>query len=84
MEKEKKNGSNENSAMVEYKPGTAFPGRLGRAIGGSSPAWPAPLRAKEGAPNVLFIVLKPDRLGQREQVLQQRARRSEAEPRGAQ
>jgi arylsulfatase len=42
-------------ALKEYKPGTTFPGRMGRTIGESSPAWPAPLRAKEGAPNVLFI-----------------------------
>src|SRR5262245_55406011 len=64
MEKEKKNGGSANSAMVEYKPGTAFPGRLGRTIGESSPAWPAPLRAKEGAPNVLFIVLDDTGFGQ--------------------
>jgi arylsulfatase len=30
---------------------------MGRTIGESSPAWPAPVRAKPGAPNVLFIVL---------------------------
>jgi arylsulfatase A-like enzyme len=59
-----KNGSDPNSAMVEYKPGTAFPGRLGRTIGESSPAWPKPLRAKEGAPNVLFIVLDDTGFGQ--------------------
>jgi arylsulfatase A-like enzyme len=44
-------------ALKEYKPGTTFPGRMGRTMGESEPAWPAPLRAKEGAPNVLFIVL---------------------------
>ena len=44
-------------ALKEYKPGTTFPGRTGRTMGESEPAWPAPLRAKEGAPNVLFIVL---------------------------
>jgi len=43
--------------MVEYKPGTAFPGVIGRTWDQSSPAWPAPLRAKPGAPNVLFIIL---------------------------
>ena len=43
--------------LVEYKPGTAFPGVIGRTIGKSSPAWPAPIRAREGTPNVLFIVL---------------------------
>ncbi len=44
-------------ALKEYKPGTTFPGRMGRTLGDSEPAWPAPRRAKEGAPNVLFIVL---------------------------
>src|SRR5262245_32517625 len=46
-----------NAELKEYKPGTTFPGRMGRTIGESSPAWPAPVRAKPGAPNVLFIVL---------------------------
>jgi arylsulfatase A-like enzyme len=50
--------------MKEYKPGTAFPGRMGRTIGESEPAWPAPLRAKERAPNVLFIVLDDTGFGQ--------------------
>ena len=44
-------------AIKEYEPGTAFPGVMGRTVGESSPAWPRPLRAKPGAPNVLFIVL---------------------------
>jgi arylsulfatase len=44
-------------AIKEYEPGTAFPGVMGRTIRESSPAWPRPLRAKPGAPNVLFIVL---------------------------
>ena len=43
-------------ALKEYKPGTTFTGRMGRTIGESEPAWPSPLRAREGAPNVLFIV----------------------------
>jgi len=43
--------------LKEYKPGTAFPGVIGRTFDVSSPAWPAPLRAREGAPNVLFIIL---------------------------
>ena len=42
--------------LKEYKPGTAFNGVIGRTFDVSSPAWPAPLRAKDGAPNVLFIV----------------------------
>jgi arylsulfatase A-like enzyme len=44
-------------AIKEYEPGTAFPGVMGRTIGESSPAWPRPLRAKPGSPNVLFLVL---------------------------
>ena len=42
--------------LKEYKPGTTFPGIVGRTVDQSQPAWPEPLRAKEGAPNVLFIV----------------------------
>lgn len=33
-------------AIKEYKPGKAFPGRMGRTIGESEPVWPAPLRAR--------------------------------------
>ena len=44
-------------ALKEYKPGTAFTGVVGRTYDVSEPAWPEPPRAKEGAPNVLFIVL---------------------------
>ena len=44
-------------AITEYKPGTTFPGVIGRTAEVSKPAWPEPNRAKEGAPNVLFIVL---------------------------
>ena len=51
-------------ALKEYKPGATFPGRMGRTIGESDPAWPAPLRAKKGAPNVLFIVLDDTGFGQ--------------------
>ncbi|MGH6951019.1 MAG: arylsulfatase [Vitreimonas sp.] len=43
--------------LKEYKPGTAFPGEVGRTPDVSSAAWPAPNRAKKDAPNVLFIVL---------------------------
>src|SRR5215475_14022218 len=64
MAKGKKNEPNSNIALVEYQPGTAFPGVIGRTIGESSPAWPAPLRAKEGAPNALFIVLDDTGFGQ--------------------
>ena len=43
--------------IVEYPHGTTFPGKIGRTVSQSSPAWPAPTRAREGAPNVLFFVL---------------------------
>jgi arylsulfatase A-like enzyme len=51
-------------ALKEYKPGTAFPGVIGRTVDVSQPAWPQPLRAKEGAPNVLFIVQDDTGFGQ--------------------
>ena len=50
--------------LVEYKPGTKFPGVIGRTVDQSSPAWPQSERAKEGAPNVLFIVLDDLGFGQ--------------------
>jgi arylsulfatase A-like enzyme len=48
----------------EYKHGTAFPGVIGRTVEDSSPAWPEPIRAKDGAPNVLFFVLDDVGYGQ--------------------
>ena len=53
-----------SAELKEYRPGTTFPGRMGRTIGESSPAWPAPVRAKPGSPNVLFIVLDDTGFGQ--------------------
>ena len=50
--------------LNEYKWGTAFPGRIGRTIQESDPYWPAPARAKEGAPNVLYIVIDDTGFGQ--------------------
>ena len=44
------------SDFVEYKPGTPFPGVIGRTLDESSPAWPEPIRVKEGAPNVIVFV----------------------------
>ncbi|HME49302.1 arylsulfatase [Mycobacterium sp.] len=44
-------------ALTEYQPGTTFPGTIGRTPDESTPAWPAPTRAPDGAPNVLFIVI---------------------------
>src|SRR5512136_696503 len=51
-------------ALKEYKPGTAFTGVIGRTFDVSEPAWPAPLRAKKDAPNVLFIVQDDTGFGQ--------------------
>ena len=50
--------------LTEYEPGTTFPGVIGRTSEESSPAWPAPLRAGPGAPNVLMIVLDDTGYGQ--------------------
>ena len=50
--------------LKEYKPGAAFIGVIGRTFDVSSPAWPEPLRAKDGAPNVLFIVQDDTGFGQ--------------------
>jgi len=50
--------------LNEYKPGTAFSGVIGRTYDQSEPAWPEPLRAKEGAPNVLFFILDDTGFGQ--------------------
>ena len=44
-------------SLKEYKPGTTFNGVIGRTFDVSEPAWPEPIRAKEGAPNVLFIAI---------------------------
>ena len=43
--------------IVEYPEGAAFPGVIGRTADESSPAWPAPPRARKGAPSVLMVVL---------------------------
>jgi arylsulfatase len=50
--------------LHEYEPGTAFPGVIGRTAEESSPAWPRPLRADAGSPNVLVIVLDDVGYGQ--------------------
>jgi arylsulfatase A-like enzyme len=52
------------SELVEYPHGAAFPGVIGRTITESSPAWPQPLRAREGSPNVVFVVLDDVGYGQ--------------------
>ncbi len=40
-----------------YPEGTPFSGVIGRTAAESTPAWPVPKRAKDGAPNVVFILL---------------------------
>ncbi len=52
------------SELIEYPPGATFPGVIGRTFDRSSPAWPEPNRAREGSPNVLFIVLDDTGFGQ--------------------
>ncbi|CAK6687350.1 arylsulfatase [Synechococcus sp. BA-124 BA4] len=44
-------------APKAYRPGSAFPGVIGRTADVSTPAWPEPIRAPEGSPNVLVIVM---------------------------
>src|SRR6059058_4527654 len=51
-------------AILEYEPGAAFPGVIGRTAEESAPAWPAPVQARDGAPNVVFIVLDDTGFGQ--------------------
>ncbi|MEY9933828.1 arylsulfatase A-like enzyme [Catenulispora sp. GP43] len=53
-----------SQALSEYGPGQTFPGTIGRTTDESSPAWPRPVRAVPGAPNVLFIVLDDTGFGQ--------------------
>ena len=50
--------------IVEYEAIAGFPGVIGRTTDESSPAWPAPVRAKQGAPNVVYIVLDDTGFGQ--------------------
>jgi arylsulfatase len=41
-----------------------FDGVVGRTVGESVPAWPAPLRARPGSPNVVYVVLDDVGFGQ--------------------
>jgi arylsulfatase len=50
--------------LKTYPDGTPFTGVIGRTVEESSPAWPTPIMAKEGAPNVLFFVLDDVGYGQ--------------------
>jgi len=44
-------------ALDEYPRGKGFPGVIGRTRDVSKPAWPRPVRARAGAPNVVMVVL---------------------------
>src|SRR5664279_1174641 len=50
--------------IKEYPAGESFPGVIGRTTDESSPAWPTQVRAAQGAPNVLTIVLDDTGFGQ--------------------
>ena len=50
--------------LNEYEAGAAFSGEIGRTVDESSPAWPRPVRAVPGAPNVLTVVLDDTGFGQ--------------------
>ena len=52
------------ASWSEYKPGQSFPGVIGRTTDESSPAWPQPVRAVPGSPNVMFVVLDDTGFGQ--------------------
>ena len=43
--------------VMTYRDGEPFPGKVGRTYAESEPAWPVGPRARDGAPNVLLIVL---------------------------
>jgi arylsulfatase len=45
------------AVLKTYPEGTAFTGTIGRTAGESVAAWPMPPRARDGAPNVLVILL---------------------------
>jgi arylsulfatase len=42
--------------IIEYAADQPFPGVIGRTLDRSSPAWPAPNRAREWAPNVVVVL----------------------------
>ena len=44
-------------ALHEYPEGDPFPGSIGVTSRESTPAWPGPRRAADGAPNVMVVVL---------------------------
>lgn len=62
--KENGQSKSKNNGLSEYRSGAAFPGIIGRTFDQSQPAWPMPNRAKEGMPNILFIVQDDTGFGQ--------------------
>jgi arylsulfatase len=50
--------------LNEYKPGSAFPGAIGRTTDVSSPAWPEQPRAVPDSPNVVMIIFDDTGYGQ--------------------
>ena len=50
--------------LLTYNDGEPFPGVIGRTSEESSPAWPTPPRAPDGAPNVVVFVLDDVGFGQ--------------------
>lgn len=52
------------SNLKLYPDGTPFTGTIGRTVEESSPAWPTPISARDGAPNVIFFVLDDVGYGQ--------------------
>ena len=52
------------SDLETYPDGAPFPGVIGRTTMESSPAWPTPPQARDGAPNVLVFVLDDVGFGQ--------------------
>ena len=52
------------ATLKTYPDGTPFTGVIGRTTEESSPAWPEPPRARDGAPNVILFVLDDVGYGQ--------------------
>lgn len=53
----KKSIKKSSDAIKTYHEGDAFPGRIGRTWQDSEPAFPMPQKAREGAPNILNIII---------------------------
>lgn len=52
------------SDLKTYPEGTPFNGRIGRTASASEAAWPVPVRARPGSPNVLVLLLDDVGFGQ--------------------